>query len=38
MINLDAITIEDCIEMYVMKGMHAIIISGKVVGFKKEDK
>ena len=36
-IELDNITIQDCIDMYNMKDMTAIINDGKVVGFKKEE-
>ena len=35
--ELDNITIQDCIDMYNMKNMIAIINDGKVVGFKKEE-
>ena len=36
-IELDNITIQECIDMYNMKNMIAIINDGKVVGFKKEE-
>ena len=36
-IELDNITIQDCVDMYKMKNMIAIINDGKVVGFKKEE-
>ena len=35
-IELDNITIQDCIDMYNMKDMIAIINDGKVIGFGKE--
>lgn len=35
--NLEAVTIQDCIDMYEKKGLCAIINSGKVVGFEKEE-
>lgn len=34
--NTENITIQDCIEMYMMKGYHTIIENGCVVGFRKE--
>ena len=34
--ELDNITIQDCIDMYNMKNMIAIINDGKVIGFGKE--
>ena len=36
-IELDNITIQDCIDMYNMKDMIAIINDGKVVAFEKEE-
>ena len=36
-IELDNITIQDCIDMYNMKNMIAIINDGKVVAFEKEE-
>ena len=35
--ELDNITIQDCIDMYNMKSLIAIINDGKVVGFEKEE-
>lgn len=34
--NLDAVTIQDCIEMHDFKGYSTIINDGKVSGFKAE--
>lgn len=34
--NLDAVTLQDCIEYFEMKGYQTVINDGKVVGFKKE--
>lgn len=34
--NLDVITIQDCLDMYEKKGQVAIINDGKVVGFISE--
>lgn len=36
--NLDEVTIQDCIDMYHMKGQIAIIENGKVIGFQGERK
>lgn len=33
--NLQAVTIQDCIDMFAMKGMVAIINDSEVVGFEK---
>ena len=35
-IELDNVTLQDCIDMYNMKDMIAIINDGKVIGFGKE--
>lgn len=34
--NMESITIQDCLDMYAKKGMFAIINDGNVVEFKKE--
>lgn len=34
--ELDNVTIQDCLDMYNMKGMITIINDGKVLGFEKE--
>lgn len=36
-IEMDNITIQDCIDMYDKKGMRAIIDNGRVINFEKED-
>jgi hypothetical protein len=36
MINYDTITIQDCLDMYNLKGNITIINDGKVVGFESE--
>ena len=36
-INLEAITIQDCIDMYTYKHKAVVINDGKVKGFVKED-
>lgn len=36
MINYDNITIQDCLDMYGLKGNITIINDGKVVGFESE--
>ena len=36
-IELDNVTLQDCIDMYNMKDMIAIINDGKVVAFEKEE-
>lgn len=33
--NLEVITIQDCIDMFEKKGMSVIINDGKIVGFEK---
>lgn len=33
MLNYDAITLEDCIFLYEVKGQEVIIKNGKIVGF-----
>lgn len=35
--NHDAITIEDCLDMFLKKGQVAIISNGRVICFIKED-
>ena len=35
--ELDNVTIQDCLDMYNIKGMITIINDGKVLGFKKEE-
>ncbi len=34
--NLDAITIQDCLDMYEKKGRAAVIEDGKILGFLEE--
>lgn len=34
--NMDNITLEDCIDMYYMKQYITVIEDGRVLGFKKE--
>lgn len=34
--NLQTITISDCLDMYYMKGQVTIINDGKVIGFQEE--
>jgi len=34
--NMDAITLEDCMDMFEKLGKTTIIISGHVIGFQKE--
>ena len=36
-IELDNVTLQDCVDMYKMKNMITICNDGKVVGFKKEE-
>ena len=36
-INLDNVTLEDCIDLYDKKDTYTIIGNGKVVGFCRED-
>lgn len=35
--ELNNVTVQDCIDMYRMKGMVTICNDGKVVGFEKEE-
>lgn len=35
-IDLDNVTIQDCMDMYNMKNMYVVIDNGKVVNFEKE--
>ena len=35
--NLETVTIEDCIEAYEKKGMVAIINDGKLLGFEEKE-
>lgn len=32
--NLEAVTVQDCIDMFVMKGMVTVINDSEVVGFE----
>lgn len=34
--NLETVTLQDCIDMYQTKGRYTIINDGKVTGFKEE--
>lgn len=36
--NLDVVTVQDCIDMYNLKDHSTIINDGKVVGFKGKEK
>lgn len=36
-IDLDRITLEDCVDMYNRKHLIAIIDGGKIINFKKEE-
>ena len=36
--NLEAVTVQDCIDNYQLKGRVAIINDGKLQGFKEESK
>lgn len=35
--NLETVTIEDCIDAYVKRGMIAIINDGKLLGFEEKE-
>ncbi len=35
--NFETITVQDCKEYYLFKGMHVILENGQVIGFAKED-
>ena len=36
-IVLDYITVQDCINMYMIKGMYAVLNDGRLVTFEKEE-
>ncbi len=35
--NPDAVTVQDCIEMHLRKGLSALVNDGRLVGFKGKD-
>lgn len=37
MLELDSVTLEDCLDLYEKKGMHTIINDGMVINFVKDD-
>lgn len=37
LMDKENVTVEDCLDMYHMKGKHAIINDGKVIGFQQEE-
>lgn len=37
MINLDAVTIQDCLDLYIMKNRYTVCNDGKIVGFVAEE-
>ena len=37
-INLDTVTLEDCLELYMYKDMITIIEDGRITNFRKEKK
>ena len=37
MINLDAVTIQDCLDLYIMKNRYTVCNDGKIIGFVSDE-